>query len=143
MTILLDLINGIFGNGIGLLRDWLESRRKVAQAELETKLAIEKAKVESTIRLTEGKELHEIEWENVMAAASATSWKDEWFTIILSLPFLLAMFGLSAWADRAFDAMAKAPSWYTMAFLVAVGASFGVRIWDKLPFGTGKNGGKA
>ncbi len=140
MTILMDIVQGILGNGIGLLRDWLDARRKTAQAQLETTLAIQKAKVESVTRITEGRALHEIQWESLMAEGSKDSWKDEWFTIVLSLPFLLSMVGLSSWADRAFEAMTKAPMWYTYAFLVAVGASFGVRIWNKIPgFGDDSN----
>lgn len=131
LGLIADAVNGILGNGIGIFRDWLASKRKLAEAELETKLAIERAKVESAARVTEGKALHEIKWSEIMAEGSKESWKDEWFAIILSLPFLLSMFGLSSWADRAFEAMAKAPEWYTISFLVAVGASFGVRIWER------------
>lgn len=133
-TIVLDMVNGIFGNLIGIGRDWLASKRKIAEAETETKLAIEKTKIESLTKITEEKALHEINWEMIQAKASESSWKDEWFTIVLSAPFLLAMVGLSSWADRAFEAMEKAPDWYTYSFMVAVGASFGVRIWDKINF---------
>ena len=127
-----DIVNGLLGNLIGIGRDYLEGKRKAAQAELDTRLAIEKTKVESLSKITEGKALHEINWETVQAKAGETSWKDEWFTVVLSLPFLLSMFGLADWADRAFDAMTKAPDWYTTAFLVAVGASFGVRLWERV-----------
>ena len=138
LGIFADVVNGILGNGIGMLRDWLEGRRKQSQAELETRLAIEKAKVESASRITEGNALHEIRWEEIMAEGSKESWKDEWFTIVLSLPFILAMVGLSDWADLAFEAMQRAPGWYTTAFLVAVGASFGVRVWERYTGGNGK-----
>lgn len=130
-SLLGDVVNGLLGNLVGIGRDWLASKRKIAEAEIETQLAIEKAKVESLSRISEGQALHEIKWEELQAKASESSWKDEWFTIVLSLPFLLSMVGLSAWADRAFEAMEKAPDWYTTAFLVAVGASFGVRIWER------------
>lgn len=141
-SLIMDAVQGILGNGLGMLRDHLEGKRKAKQAELETKLAIEKAKVESAARITEGQALHEIRWSEIMAEGSKHSWKDEWFAIILSLPFLLSMFGLSEWADRAFAAMAKAPDWYTLSFMVAVGSSFGVRIWQRFKKnGNGKNGG--
>jgi hypothetical protein len=138
MTFLFDIVNGILGNGIGILRDYLEGKRKAAQAELDTKLSIEKAKQEVAGHIQEGEALHNIRWEEIQAEGSKDSWKDEWFTVVLSLPFLLSMFGLSSWADRAFEAMRKAPDWYTMAFLVAVGASFGVRIWDNFKPGDKK-----
>ncbi len=34
-------------------------------------------------------------WEQLMASASATSWKDEWFTLLLSAPVVALMWGIS------------------------------------------------
>jgi hypothetical protein len=29
---------------------------------------------------------HEANWDNIQATNSATSWKDEWFTVLFSIP---------------------------------------------------------
>ena len=33
-------------------------------------------------------------WEQLMATASATSWKDEWFTLLLSAPVVAVVWGI-------------------------------------------------
>ena len=122
-------IFGFVSNGLGILSDHLEQKRAIKRAETEGRIAIERIKVAAAEERKTAGDLHDIKWESTMAEASKGSWKDEWFAVILSLPFLLSMFGFSDMADSAFEAMSKAPEWYTAAFLVAVGASFGVRLW--------------
>ena len=51
---------------------------QVLKNRSEEKNAIHKAKME-VINTTAS-------WEQLMATASATSWKDEWFTLLLSAP---------------------------------------------------------
>lgn len=60
----------------------------------------------------------------------STSWKDEYLTILLSLPMIVAFFG--TWGrqtvSEGFDAISQAPEWYKVAFLSVVAASFGIRM---------------
>ena len=57
-----------------------------------------------------------------------TSWKDEWFVILLSIPAVMAFIpGLSGYVGMGFAELAKAPDWYLGAFGIAVAASFGFR----------------
>ena len=78
-------------------------------------------------------------WEQLMASASATSWKDEWFTLLLSAPVVALMWGISmndvAILDRigiAFGELNMLPDWYQYLLFMAVSASFGIRGADKL-----------
>ena len=78
-------------------------------------------------------------WESKMADASANSWKDEWFTILLSLPLLAVALGVIAdditVVDRvkaAFQALSELPEWYQYLLFIAVTSSFGIRGADKL-----------
>ena len=78
-------------------------------------------------------------WEQLMASASATSWKDEWFTLLLSAPVVALMWGISmndvAILDRigiAFSELNMLPDWYQYLLFMAVSASFGIRGADKL-----------
>ena len=78
-------------------------------------------------------------WEQLMASASATSWKDEWFTLLLSAPVVALMWGIGMndveIIDRiglAFSELNRLPDWYQYLLFMAVSASFGIRGADKL-----------
>ena len=78
-------------------------------------------------------------WEQLMASASATSWKDEWFTLLLSAPVVALMWGISMndveILDRigiAFGELNMLPDWFQYLLVMAVSASFGIRGADKL-----------
>ena len=78
-------------------------------------------------------------WEQLMASASATSWKDEWFTLLLSAPVVALMWGIGMndleIIERigiAFTELDRLPDWYQYLLFMAVSASFGIRGADKL-----------
>ena len=63
-----------------------------------------------------------------MAEGSKSSWKDEWFVIILSIPLILCWIpGAEGWVDRGFEQLSKAPDWYFYSLGIAISASFGIR----------------
>ena len=79
------------------------------------------------------------EWESKMADASASSWKDEFWTIVLAAPvfmigYAIAMndVGVIERVDMAFAALDTLPEWYQYLLFLAVSASFGIRGADKL-----------
>lgn len=56
------------------------------------------------------------------------SWKDEYWTLILSIPAIGAFF--PEWVPRiteGFAALETMPDWYVMSVLASIGASFGYR----------------
>ena len=78
-------------------------------------------------------------WEQLMASASATSWKDEWFTLLLSAPVVALMWGIGMndleiieRIGYAFTELDRLPDWYQYLLFMAVSASFGIRGADKL-----------
>lgn len=128
---MLTLVGGLLSNGLGIVADWFKHKREVNEAKTTSRLRIEEIKVRAAEkRATEG-ELSDIRWTATMAEGTITSWKDEYFAVVLSLPFICAMAGYPDVAQRAFEAFKTAPEWYQVSFLVAVGASFGVRIWER------------
>lgn len=81
----------------------------------------------------------EADWEAIQAQGSLTSWKDEWFTVVLSLPVLAVIVGVAIddvtiieRTKQAFDVLSELPEWYQYLLYVAVLASFGIRGADKL-----------
>lgn len=123
--ILMEILGGVLGLGKG----WLESRQKRAEIKLETESKVLVARAEAEVKRLEKIQDAEIAWDNNVASQMDHTWKDEWFTILLSIPVLLAFVG--QWGrDRAtegFAALATMPDWYMTAFLSAIAASFGIR----------------
>ncbi|RXF04064.1 hypothetical protein [Pseudoalteromonas sp. PS5] len=73
-----------------------------------------------------------ISWEEAMANGAATSWKDEWFTVLLSVPFIMCFIPqLAPYAHQGFIQLEQTPEFYRYMFGLAVGASFGFRGFDK------------
>lgn len=80
----------------------------------------------------------ELKWAETMAKATETSWKDEYITIVVTMPIIAAMFGYPELGERAFAMMHMAPEWFTLAFMTVVGGSFGVSLFGK--YKKAKNG---
>ena len=67
-------------------------------------------------------------WENIHANNAANSWKDEWFTILFSVPCVLAFFpSMVPVVMDGFAALNAMPEWYKGFLGAAVAASFGLR----------------
>ena len=101
--------------------DSAKAKRQLKKAVSETRLKIEYAKATA-----------DIDWDAQAMLNSQNSWKDEWFTIPLSIPAILCFLSFSFFdgpkivADG-FIALSQAPNWYLGAFGIAVAASFGMR----------------
>ena len=94
--------------------------------------------------LKELKELNMAQWETYAIRASQTSWKDEFWTLIIGFPFILRMLGvLILWingnpilADAAAAMMADIDAMlggnYFLITMTCISASFGIRMRDKI-----------
>jgi len=78
-------------------------------------------------------------WENKMADATAASWKDEFWTLVLAAPVFMIGYAIAMddvavieRVDMAFAALDTLPEWYQYLLFLAVSASFGIRGADKL-----------
>ena len=93
----------------------------------EAKLKLTEAEAKAKIMLS--KETSIADWERIMAQGSQNSWKDEWLTILFSIPLVLVFLGdtgRQVVADG-FAALEMMPDWYQYTLGVIVAASFGVR----------------
>lgn len=119
------MIGGLLGPISELAGTWLRGKVETKAAETEAKVA--KAKAEAQIMLSAA--TSEAEWERVMAQASTSSWKDEWLTVLFSIPLILSFCG--DWGrsitEQGFAALETMPYWYQYTLGVIVAASFGIR----------------
>ena len=75
----------------------------------------------------------EIDWDLAAMQATENSWKDEWITLLFSIPLILGFCG--DWGNdivaRGFEALEVMPQWYQIALGGIVSASIGMRSVSK------------
>ena len=79
------MIQALIGPIANLAGSWLQGKADKHSAEAELKLTEAKAKAQILM----SKETSVADWERIMAEGAKSSWKDEWFVIILSIPLIL------------------------------------------------------
>jgi hypothetical protein len=104
------------------IEEWA-ARKKV---KLESELKVAEAKTEATIRRLSTQQEADIAWENLSIHNSG--WKDEYLTILLSIPIIMCFIpGLDVYVFAGFIALEKTPEWYKWCFMIVVASSFGYR----------------
>jgi hypothetical protein len=75
----------------------------------------------------------EIDWDIEAIKATQNSWKDEWITLLFSIPLILAFCG--DWGNQivqdGFTALEAMPTWYQVSLGGIVSASIGLRSISK------------
>ena len=102
---------------------WVSGKAEAARINSEAKLATTKAKAAVMEKVAAG----ELEWNQAMAEASNKSWKDEWLTILVSIPLVLAFTGHEEVVMKCFTALEAMPDFYKTAVGVVFAASFGIQ----------------
>ena len=96
---------------------WVSAKAESTKATAEAKATALKTAAQSTA-----------DWERIMAEASKNSWKDEWLTVVFSIPLILVFIpSMVGHIQSGFDALATLPTWYHEILMVIVLASFGVK----------------
>jgi hypothetical protein len=119
------MIQALIGPLTELAGGWLKGKTDKQAAE--AKLKLTEAEAKAKIMLS--KETSVADWERIMAQGSQTSWKDEWLTILFSIPLVLVFLGDTGRdiVANGFTALETMPDWYQYTLGVIVAASFGVR----------------
>ena len=114
----------LIGPVASLVTDWLQGQREKSTAKHKAQLEV----IGNTAL-----------WEQKMAEATNSSWKDEWFTILLSTPIVAIIYGavmndsdVIYRVGLAFNQLNNLPEWHQYLLFVAVFASFGIRGADKI-----------
>jgi hypothetical protein len=129
------MLNLLIGPITQLAGTWLDG--KVEKTKAETGAKVAKAKAEAVIM--EKKATGELDWDLEMAKGSQSSWKDEWLTVLFSIPLVMAFIpGMEEVVANGFKQLNAMPEWYQYSLGVIVAASFGVRSATRL-FGKGKS----
>ena len=112
------MIGQIFGSLVGLATSVIDGKTQVKLTEAEIKKK----------QLT-----GELDWDIEAMKATENSWKDEWITLLFSIPLILAFCG--DWGNdivaRGFASLEIMPQWYQIALGGIVSASIGMRSVSK------------
>jgi hypothetical protein len=118
------MLKALLGPITNLIGGYMKNKAEEKQARHEAKIAVIQ---------------NDANWEETMAAASATSWKDEFWTLILSIPIFMVGYAIAAndvtIIDRVhlgFAALSELPEWYQYLLFIAISSSFGIRGVSKL-----------
>lgn len=109
---------GLLGDAVGMISDSIKAKRNLKQA-------IELKKLDRIERL----DTADVDWDTIQAQNSGSSWKDEFWTVILAIP-LIAIFipALQPHVIKGFQALEQdVPQWYIGFVATAIGAAFGYR----------------
>ena len=115
------LIKPLLGVASDAIGGYVETRK----AKAEQKLTAIKAETEIKKKQIAG----EMDWNLEAIKGSQDSWKDEWLTLLFSIPLILCFCG--DWGRtivfNGFEALSQAPDFYKYTLGVIVSASFGIR----------------
>lgn len=107
---------------------YLNGRVDKAKAETEAKVATATAKATIMKKGAAG----EMEWNQTWAEGAQSNWKDEWLTILVSIPLILALTGYEDVVMRGFNALEAMTDYYKTAVGVVFAASFGIQSVTKM-----------
>ena len=118
------MLTALIGPIADLAGTWMSG--KVAEKKDQSATKVAKAQAEAVVM--QKKATGEIDWDLEMAKGSQSSWKDEWLTILFSIPLILAFIpGMEDLVRNGFQQLEQMPEWYQYSLGVIVAASFGVR----------------
>ena len=113
------MLSSLIGPIAGIAKTYLSNKAEEKQAKHESKMSVIQ---------------NDADWESKMADASKDSWKDEFWTIVLSVPIFMVGYAIAAndvtvieRVSTAFKALEELPEWYQYLLFIAISSSFGVR----------------
>lgn len=102
---------------LGVVIDGFKHKREIQRARVDAEVAMAQRRLEA-----------DISWDQVGMENQRTSWKDEWWTLVLAAPAIMLFIpALQPYAIQGFDALGQVPDWYVASLGVAIAAAFGYR----------------
>jgi hypothetical protein len=82
---------------------------------------------------------NDADWESKAVDATTESWRDEFWTIVLSIPIFMIGYSIIVndpdivvRVEEGFNALAQLPEWYQYLLFIAISSSFGIKGVSKL-----------
>lgn len=114
------VLQGLFGVASSAVEGFVETKKAKAKQKL--------VKIEAETSIMEKQIAGEIDWDVEAVKGSKESWKDEYLTILFSIPLLLCFLPFTVeYVERGFQALEQTPEWYKYTLGIIVSASFGIK----------------
>tara|TARA_R100001460_G_scaffold102156_2_gene146437 strand:- start:26664 stop:27044 length:381 start_codon:yes stop_codon:yes gene_type:complete len=118
------MLNLLLGPVVDIVSTSVKGFVDTKKAKAEQKVTEIKAKTELMQQQIKGEQ----DWDIEAIKNTEGSWKDEYLTIIFSIPLLLCFLPFTVeYVERGFEALSKTPDWYKYTLGVIVSASFGIK----------------
>ena len=128
MAILSDIISGLTGP----VATYFTRRAELKAQAHENDLKLLVAQGERQAALASQGMTADANWEMEFAKQAATSWKDEYTLIVVSIPLVMAFIpGLDVYVARGFAAFTQTPLWYQLMVQALFYATYGIRAFNK------------
>lgn len=126
----------LIGGGLGALAApigaYMTRRMEIAAEDRQQERALKRATVERQIdMIKEG--LHaDMSWEMEFAKQAASSYKDEYTLLVVSVPLVMAFIpGMAQYVQAGFLAFSETPVWYQVMVQALFYATVGIRFWRR------------
>jgi hypothetical protein len=107
----------------------------IAGGYLKNKAEEKQAKHEAKMKVIQS----DSDWESKAVDASANSWKDEFWTLVLAVPIFMIGYAIVVIdttvidrVEQGFVALSNLPEWYQYLLFIAISSSFGIKGVSKL-----------
>lgn len=122
------------------LKEWQKRKTlEVQQADkaLEREHELNLKKIDVNIELAKSGMNIEADWDTNAQNSMKTTWKDEWFVGLFSIPLVLAFIpSMQIFVLDGFNVLDKTPEWYRWLLIGIVTATFGLRwMFSKIKIG--------
>jgi hypothetical protein len=129
----LDVFKALLGKGfVEPVAVYFNRRQELKQAKFDAQLKFEQAKGDRAANLIAQGLAADASWEMLFANQAASSWKDEYSLIVVSIPLVMAFIpGLDVYVTRGFAAFGATPLWYQVMVQTMFYATVGIRLWRR------------
>ena len=117
-----------FGKGlVAPITTYLGRKQEIAAATQASKLAVIEYKTKALEGRLDKAQDGDIAWENT--SIDNSGWKDEYWTLVISLPAILCFCGTGAAqiVTDGFLALQGCPEWYKWCMLISVSSAYGYK----------------
>ena len=112
--------------------DYFNTKQVLEAKALEQKMEYEDAVHKRKIELITLGQTADMNWEMEFARQAASSWKDEYTLIVVSIPLVMAFIpGLDGYVKAGFEAFSGTPLWYQIMTQSMFYATVGMRMWRR------------
>lgn len=129
---ILEFLGSLLGKVPEAVANYFTTKLQVDAAERQRQMEYEDALHKRKLELISQGLSADMNWEMEFARQAATSWKDEYTLIIVSIPLIMAFIpGMDQYVKAGFDSFASTPLWYQAMVQVIFYATWGIRMYRR------------